>query len=73
MAMCGVYYLLDGVTVLYVGSSKNIARRLSQHKRNINFDLYCYDECEESELLSREAEAIKQFHPILNRQSVLSA
>lgn len=65
--MCGVYYLLDdNLAVIYVGASKNVKQRLSAHRSNIRFDLYCYDECEESELRERECAAIRKFRPKLN-------
>ena len=71
--VCGIYYLVDyreeGVVVLYVGATKDLARRLNQHVglKNIPFcDVYV-DRCEEGELWEKEARAIKEFRPIMNK------
>jgi excinuclease UvrABC nuclease subunit len=64
---CGVYYLWDGECVLYVGASRDVERRLSQHAHNdVPFIQAFYDECAERELLDREAAAIREFRPKLN-------
>ena len=44
---------------------------LDDDLRNIEFDLYCYDQCEESELNAKESAAIALFNPKLNVSSVL--
>jgi predicted GIY-YIG superfamily endonuclease len=72
--MCGVYYLWDGAQVIYVGSSRLIERRVSDHRsKGLDFAGYFIDECAPSELFRREAAAIAEFRPILNKNSVLGA
>lgn len=68
---CGVYYLWDGERVQYVGASRHVERRLSEHQRNgIPFIQAFYDECDPSELDDREAAAIREFRPVLNERNV---
>jgi predicted GIY-YIG superfamily endonuclease len=67
----GIYYLWDGERVIYVGSSVNVEKRIRAHCQNIDFAGYFCDPCAPSELLTREAEAIKQFRPLLNVCAVL--
>ena len=65
-AVCGIYYLWDGAKVIYVGASRYIEGRMSQHRaRGIDFAGYL-DECARSELNEHEARAIKEFQPLLN-------
>ena len=64
--MCGVYYLFDGADVLYIGSSVDIASRVSAHRSNIDFAGYFVDECESDQLIEMEVKAIQEFRPILN-------
>lgn len=58
--------------MLYVGQSTNVRQRISQHRSNgIEFIGFFCDECEKSELLDLEAEAIREFKPILNEANTL--
>lgn len=70
--MCGVYYLWDGAEVLYIGSSRNVEKRISQHRSRLDFAGYFVDECHTSELREREAKAIAEFNPKYNSSSVLT-
>lgn len=70
MAGCGIYYLWDGERVVYVGQSKDVEKRLSQHAhRGTPFIQAFFDPCAPSELLDREAIAIREFRPVLNEQN----
>ena len=65
--MCGVYYLTDGLDVLYVGASENIEQRLTSWRHSdIDFSQVFVDECDPSELMDRECEAIKRYNPPFN-------
>ena len=64
--MCGVYYLTDGLDVLYVGASRNVEARIRQHARNIDFSQVFVDQCEADQLPVMEAKAIREFRPPLN-------
>jgi hypothetical protein len=72
--MCGVYYLFDGAAVLYVGASRQVERRIAEHRFNrLNFSGYFVDECPEPELDKREAAAIAEFDPPWNNSANLRA
>jgi predicted GIY-YIG superfamily endonuclease len=73
MRKSGIYYLVDydeecRVKVMYVGRTLDLARRIREHqwRQEIAFSDVFFDECKEEELFEREAEAIKEFKPILN-------
>ena len=68
--MCGVYYLTDGLDVIYVGSSINVEQRIRSHT-TIDFSQVFVDQCDKSELLDREAAAIREFNPPLNERNAL--
>ncbi len=42
----GVYYLTDGLDVLYVGKSVNVERRIRSHASRIDFSQVFVDRCE---------------------------
>ncbi len=68
--MCGVYYLTDGLDVLYVGSSRNVEKRVRQHASgDIDFSQVFVEQCEPGELNDRECAAIREFNPPFNEQS----
>jgi excinuclease UvrABC nuclease subunit len=64
--MTGVYYLFDGAAVLYVGASRNVERRISQHRSRIDFCGFFVDQCKAEELSDHECAAIKEFNPPYN-------
>lgn len=66
--MTGVYYLTDGLDVLYVGSSTNVEARVKKHASRIDFSQVFVDQYDEHELKDKEAAAIKEFKPPLNEQ-----
>jgi excinuclease UvrABC nuclease subunit len=64
---CGVYYLTDGLDVLYVGASKNIEVRLQAHTRaGIDFSQVFVDQCEPHEFNDLEHKAIQRYNPPCN-------
>ncbi len=62
---CGVYFLLDGSDVVYVGQSKNVFSRIAEH-RDKRFDRYAYVPCEEVSLDTLESFYIYMLRPKLN-------
>ena len=71
--MIGVYYLWDGAEVIYVGSSRNVERRIARHKATgLDFSGYFVDKRPRSRLREFEAKAIAEFKPKLNASSVLT-
>lgn len=64
---CGVYYLTDGLDVLYVGASTNVEARVKAHARgDIDFSQVFVDRCEPKDLRELECEAIKRYRPPFN-------
>lgn len=66
--ICGVYAIYDATgKCIYVGSSKNIAVRLSAHKyKTLIGHVECFP-CSEDELLNNEEEYIAKLKPSLNK------
>jgi len=72
--MIGVYYLWDGASVVYVGASRNVERRIRQHaSRDLDFSGYFVDTCELEKLNELEARAIAEFRPKFNVNANLQA
>jgi hypothetical protein len=65
--MCGVYLLIDGADVVYVGQSINLLSRLGKHAYDKNFTHYKVIECHLDELDKLEAHYIYKFKPKYNR------
>lgn len=61
--MKGVYILLNGFEVIYIGSSVNIERRLTGHK-NKDYDHYVIIECKRHKMM--EKKLIRLINPPLN-------
>jgi hypothetical protein len=63
----GVYFLLLGKQITYIGQSRDVWRRIKDHAASgRRFDSYCWQPCEPSKLIELEAFCIKKFHPIEN-------
>lgn len=63
---CGIYFLVRDGVVVYVGQSKNVHRRINDHKSGKEFDRINVIECLEKDLDQLEALYIKKFRPLLN-------
>lgn len=61
--MKGVYILLNGLEVIYIGSSVNIERRLTGHKDK-DYDHYVIIECKRYKMM--EKKLIRLINPPLN-------
>lgn len=62
----GIYFLIKGDAVVYVGQSKNVHRRISDHLANKAFDRINVIECPTEDLTKLEMEYIRKLKPILN-------
>jgi len=61
----GIYFLLQGGKVVYIGRTKNISHRLAGHG-NKNYDSYRFIQCEEIYLKHYEQRWIEKFKPKYN-------
>lgn len=66
----GIYLLLDGDEVVYVGQSNNIHWRAVQHRHQSSkqFDRYAYIMCAETDVNTIEAYLILHFAPRYNKK-----
>lgn len=62
---CGVYFLVKGNEIVYIGQSINIASRITQH-RDKDFDSVSYVACHKDELDILESLYILAYQPALN-------
>lgn len=67
---CGVYFLLKGDQIVYVGQSININERIRTHEKIKDFDKFTYVGCEKENLNEIEAKYILKFKPIYNYDSL---
>src|SRR5690554_2342080 len=67
-SLCGVYFLVSGDEVVYIGQSKNIYSRVGTHQADPgkNFDSWCYVQCESHSLDVLESLYIHFLQPRLN-------
>lgn len=63
---CGVYFLMNGPDVVYVGQSVNVVRRLGDHLENKDFDSVRVIPCKPSDLDNLEGFFIRFLRPRLN-------
>lgn len=71
-AKCGVYFLVRGRRVVYVGQSVNIMARLATHMKEKEFDAACYLEAAPDELDFIESFYIHALQPELNGPAPLT-
>jgi len=72
--MIGVYYLWDGSSVIYIGASVNVERRIQRHcSSGMDFCGYFCDECDVSELDQRECDAIREYDRLTTRIRMANA
>jgi hypothetical protein len=62
----GVYFLIQGCEIVYVGQSVNVLDRIYNHRYQKDFDRYYYIPCLVGEMGSVENYYIKKFNPVLN-------
>lgn len=64
---CGVYFLIQKGSIVYVGQSIKVAARVSIHCSNFEFDSISVIKTDKSDLLPVESHYIKKFKPLYNR------
>ena len=66
--LIGIYFLINGDEIVYVGQSVDIYSRISQHSKDVlkTFDNFYILECPAEHLSILEAHFIFKFHPFLN-------
>jgi hypothetical protein len=64
----GVYFLLHGTTIVYIGKSLDVEYRIGQHRaqKKISFDAVYTIECPADEISRLEARYIRTLKPPLN-------
>jgi hypothetical protein len=63
----GVYFLLRGGSVVYVGRSADIGARLGQHAKGKDFDSFAWLPCNALSAAATERQCIEALDPPLNR------
>lgn len=65
---CGVYFLIDGHEITYVGISSNVGGRLREHQRDKEkrFTKFSFMPCSMEEAVELEVFYIQKFRPIHN-------
>jgi hypothetical protein len=66
--LCGVYFLILGGEVVYIGQSKNVYRRIGRHcdDEKVEFDSFNVLPCHESRLDELESAYISALMPLFN-------
>lgn len=67
LPQCGVYFLIDGEKIIYVGKSVDIVNRVVKHRYSkVGFQRLAFIECKGKDQLRLEREYIRKFKPMLN-------
>lgn len=69
-SVCGIYHLIRGDAVIYVGQTTNIVGRISAHLSRFQFDRVEFFACPVEELNKREEAELARLRPPLNREGV---
>lgn len=64
--MTGIYFLLKGERIVYVGQSTNLHTRLSHHQSRIDFDSVSFVSCDQEDLDVLESMYIHRLKPEKN-------
>lgn len=65
-ALTGIYFLVKGKRVVYVGQSVSVLSRIAAHKRDKDFDRFTFVPCERSQMDALESIYIHCLRPELN-------
>ncbi|MBY0474234.1 MAG: DUF4224 domain-containing protein [Nitrosomonas sp.] len=70
--LCGIYFLLCGSEIVYVGQSINLVERIGNHLRNdeMLFDSYYYLEVKRENMLLMERKYIEKLFPRMNKKKL---
>ena len=66
LSFSGVYFLIKGIEIVYVGQSVNVHSRVATHFADKDFDSFCYIECLPKHLDVLESLYIHIYQPRLN-------
>lgn len=64
--ICGVYFIISGSQIIYVGQSVDVLSRIGGHENHWEFDAYSFVECTQEKLDLIESIYIHLFNPPLN-------
>lgn len=67
---CGIYFLINGGKVVYVGQARNVFARVGQHTTSKAFTAWHWVWCHSSQLNVMERAYINALRPELNRDPV---
>ncbi len=62
----GVYFLIAGGRIVYIGRSHNVFSRVAEHRLTKSFDAWHFILCKPSEVSALESAYIKKYQPPLN-------
>ena len=67
--LCGIYFLIKGDEIVYIGQTTVGESRIHQHKtaRKIDFDFYAFFECNQNDLNMAEYANIQAYNPRFNK------
>lgn len=67
--LCGIYFLIKGDEIVYIGQTTVGESRIHQHKtaRKIDFDSYAFFECDRNDLNMAEYANIEAHNPRFNK------
>lgn len=70
--VCAVYFLYNQGTLLYIGRSKNVYPRISQHMKTapFDFDEFALELCDPIDICALEMRRIREFSPRWNRMGL---
>jgi hypothetical protein len=64
----GIYFLLIGGKIAYIGQSADVFSRIRQHEGTRRFDAFCWFPCEPGKLETTESYLIAKFRPWQNKR-----
>jgi len=62
----GIYFLISGDAIIYVGQSRNVLERVNRHELRRFCDSFAYMECDEALAATLERRYIEFLKPIFN-------
>jgi excinuclease UvrABC nuclease subunit len=71
--IAGIYFLISDGSVVYVGQSVDVYRRIASHVTTKQFDAIHVLPCPEVELVKVESDYIRKLNPPLNRAGRIKA
>jgi len=66
----GIYFLIKRGRVIYLGKACDVARRVAEHSKTLDFDRWHWEPCQPEFLSTRERQYLVTLTPPLNRDTV---